>query len=77
MVPDNRRIGVRITIGKSGRNTALFMHPTAQNGTAQNSPHTIIDPKKPRIMSDLDPAKIGNAVLEILDLDKNSDATDI
>ncbi len=72
METDNRKVtGVRTTTGEENGKFALFLHRTAKGGSEQNARHTIIKPIKTKIISDLDPTVIGNAVLKILNLDKS------
>ena len=68
-VNDRKPTGVRITIGEKDGKVALFLNRTTKSGSKQNSPHTAIKPIKTQIISDLDPTKIGNAVLNQLGLE--------
>lgn len=61
--------GVRITTAEQNGKTTLFLNRTAKSGTAQNARHTAIEPLRTKIVNDLDPAVIGKAVLEELDID--------
>ncbi len=72
MKTDNRKVtGVRITTGENNGKFVLFLHRTAKSGPQQNARHTAIKPIKAKIISDLEPTVIGDAVLKILNLDKS------
>ena len=71
MTADDRKpTGVRITTSETDGKITFYMHATAKNGSAQNSPHTAIQPLDTGFVNGLDPTEIGKAVLAKLGLNK-------
>ena len=65
---EKKSFGVRIAVGQKGEKNALFLNRTVNSGKAQNAKHKLVQPPQTEIISDLDPVKIGKAVLKMLDL---------
>ena len=71
MTADDRKpTGVRITTSETDGKITFYMNATAQQGSEQNSRHTVIQPIDTRIVNGLDPTEIGKAVLAKLGLNK-------